>query len=251
MSPETIYALASAGGQAGIAVIRISGPEAGAALAALTLGGKSRKPPQPRRAVKVRLADPATSDVLDDGLALWFPGPESFTGEDTAELHVHGGHAVIEGVLGALGAMEGLRMAEPGEFTRRAFENGKLDLTAAEGLADLVAAETAAQRKQALRQLEGELGRLYEDWRERLLAALAHLEAGIDFSDEDLPPGVEADAARELALLEKEIAAHLKDGRRGERLRSGLLIAIIGPPNAGKSSLLNLLAESGGAQGHQ
>ena len=239
MSPETIYALASAGGQAGIAVIRISGPQAGAALTALTGGGK---PPKPRQATKVRLADTATSDVLDDGLALWFPGPESFTGEDTAELHVHGGHAVIEGVLGALGAMEGLRMAEPGEFTRRAFENGKLDLTAAEGLADLVAAETAAQRKQALRQLEGELGRLYEDWRERLLAALAHLEAGIDFSDEDLPPGVEADAARELALLEKEIAAHLKDGRRGERLRSGLLIAIIGPPNAGKSSLLNLLA---------
>ncbi len=243
MSPETIYALASAHGQAGIAVIRISGPETGAALAALTVGGETRKPPEPRRAMRVRLADPATSDVLDDGLALWFPGPESFTGEDVAELHVHGGHAVVGGVLGALGAMEGLRMAEAGEFTRRAFENGKLDLTAAEGLADLVAAETAAQRKQALRQLQGDLGRLYEDWRERLLGALAHLEAGIDFSDEDLPEGVEAAAARELARLQKEIAAHLKDGRRGERLRSGLLIAIIGPPNAGKSSLLNLLAQ--------
>ena len=244
MTAGTIYALASANGQAGIAVIRISGAEASVALAALTGGGgKSPKPPSPRQATRVRFTDPATSETLDDGLALWFPGPASFTGEDIAELHVHGGHAVVQGVLGALAAMEGLRMAEPGEFTRRAFENGKLDLTAAEGLADLVAAETAAQRKQALRQLQGELGRLYEDWRARLLRALAHLEAGIDFSDEDLPNGVEAAATKELGLLEKEITIHLEDDRRGERLRAGLLIAIIGPPNAGKSSLLNLLAQ--------
>ena len=242
MSPETIYALASASGKAGIAVIRISGPDAGAALARLggvDLGANVT----PRHAHRIRLTDPDTGEAIDDGLSIWFPGPESFTGEDVAELHVHGGHAVIAGVLEALAGMAGLRMAEPGEFTRRAFENGKLDLTAAEGLADLVAAETAAQRKQALRQLGGELGGLYESWRERLLRALAHLEAEIDFSDEDLPGGIEAAAREELAGLEKEIAAHLDDKRRGERLRSGLLIAIIGPPNAGKSSLLNLLAQ--------
>ncbi len=242
MSPETIYALASAGGKAGIAVIRISGPDAGVALARLS-GVNLGANVTPRHAHRIRLADPVTGEAIDDGLAIWFPGPKSFTGEDVAELHVHGGHAVIAGVLEALAGMAGLRMAEPGEFTRRAFENGKLDLTAAEGLADLVAAETAAQRKQALRQLEGELGGLYESWRERLLRALAHLEAEIDFSDEDLPGGIEAAAREELAGLEKEIAAHLDDKRRGERLRSGLLIAIIGPPNAGKSSLLNLLAQ--------
>ncbi len=242
MTAETIYALASASGKAGIAVIRISGPDAGAALARLggvDLGANVT----PRHAHRIHLADPDTGEAIDDGLAIWFPGPESFTGEDVAELHVHGGHAVIAGVLEALAGMAGLRMAEPGEFTRRAFENGKLDLTAAEGLADLVAAETAAQRKQALRQLGGELGGLYESWRERLLRALAHLEAEIDFSDEDLPGGIEAAAREEMAGLEKEIAAHLDDKRRGERLRSGLLIAIIGPPNAGKSSLLNLLAQ--------
>ena len=159
-----------------------------------------------------------------------------------AEFHVHGGPAVVIGTLDALSAMAGLRIAEPGEFTRRAFENGKMDLTAAEGLADLVEAETSAQRRQALRQLQGELGKLYESWRERLLKALAHIEAGIDFSDEDLPGSVEAAAAEEVDKLVGEIAAHLKDNRHGERLRSGLLIAIIGPPNAGKSSLLNLLA---------
>lgn len=244
MTAETIFALASGAGRAGIAIIRISGPGAGPALAAIT-GGKTGRPLKPRRATAVKLSDPATSEAIDDGLALWFPAPNSFTGEDVAELHVHGGPAVVIGALGALSAMAGLRMAEPGEFTRRAFENGKMDLTAAEGLADLVEAETSAQRRQALRQLQGELGKLYESWRERLLKALAHIEAGIDFSDEDLPGGpgaIEAAAAEEVGKLVSEIAAHLKDNRRGERLRSGLLITIIGPPNAGKSSLLNLLA---------
>ena len=239
MNAETIYALASASGRAGIAVIRISGPKSAAVLRAL---GHNKAEFAPRRAVRTRLVDPVSGDALDDGLVLWFPAPNSFTGEDVGELHVHGGHAVAAGILEALAAMADLRMAEPGEFTRRAFENGKLDLTAAEGLADLVDAETQAQRKQALRQLRGELGGLYESWRERLLAALAHLEANIDFSDEDLPEGIAAAARDELARLAQDVAGHLADGHRGERLRAGLQIAIIGPPNAGKSSLLNVLA---------
>jgi len=250
MTAETIFALASGAGRAGIAIIRISGPGAGPALAAIT-GGKAGDSPEPRQATIVKLSDPETLVAIDDGLALWFPVPGSFTGEDVAELHVHGGPAVIMGALEALGAMAGLRTAEPGEFTRRAFENGKMDLTAAEGLADLVEAETSAQRRQALKQFRGELGKLYESWRERLLNALAHIEAGIDFSDEDLPGGVEVAAAQEVGKLVSEIAAHLKDNRRGERLRSGLLIAIIGPPNAGKSSLLNLLAQRDAAIVHE
>ncbi|MCH7936026.1 MAG: tRNA uridine-5-carboxymethylaminomethyl(34) synthesis GTPase MnmE [Proteobacteria bacterium] len=259
MTAETIFALASGAGRAGIAIIRISGPGAGPALAAITgakagTGGEAGGSPEPRRATIVKLSDPETLVAIDDGLALWFPAPDSFTGEDVAELHVHGGPAVVMGTLEALGAMPGLRTAEPGEFTRRAFENGKMDLTAAEGLADLVEAETSAQRRQALRQLRGELGKLYESWRERLLNALAHIEAGIDFSDQDLPGGpggVEAAAAEEVGKLVGEIAAHLKDNRRGERLRSGLLITIIGPPNAGKSSLLNLLAQRDAAIVHE
>jgi len=159
-----------------------------------------------------------------------------------AELHIHGSRAVIAALLDALAALPGMRLAEPGEFTRRAFEHGKLDLTAAEGLADLVAAETAAQRRQALRQLEGALGRLYEDWRTRLLRALAHLEAAIDFPEEGLPEGLSREVQESAAGLRAEIACHLADGHRGERLRDGVAVAIIGPPNAGKSSLMNALA---------
>jgi tRNA modification GTPase len=237
MASDTIFALASAAGRAGVAVLRISGPGAGAAIEAL-IGTI----PPPRLARRARFADPETGEVVDDGLALFFPGPRSFTGEDVAELHVHGSRAVIATLLEVLGRRPGLRVAEPGEFTRRSFENGKLDLTAAEGLADLVAAETAAQRRQALRQLDGALGRLYENWRERLLRALAHLEAAIDFPEEGLPPELETMLATDCQRLRVEIAAHLADGRRGERLRDGASVAIIGPPNAGKSSLLNALA---------
>ncbi len=238
MKKDTIFALASGGGRAGLAVVRVSGPGAGGALAALTGGGT----PLARRATRVTVGDPVSGDTLDEGLAIWFPAPASFTGEDVAELHLHGGRAVVASVLDALGGCPGLRVAEPGEFTRRAFENGKMDLTAAEGLADLVAAETAAQRRQALRQMQGELGALYEGWRGRLLDGLAHLEAVIDFSDEDLPGGLEAAVAGEISALEAEITGHLGDDRRGERLRDGVYLAIIGPPNAGKSSLLNRLA---------
>jgi len=234
----TIFALASGAGAAGVAVVRLSGPAAGDALVALT----GRPLPRPRTAALRRLSDPGTGEGLDDALVLWFPAPGSYTGEPVVELHVHGGRAVIAGVVSALGTLPGLRPAEPGEFTRRAFENGKLDLTAAEAVADLVDAETSAQRRQALRQMDGALGRLYDGWRLRLTRTLAHLEADIDFPDEDLPGGV-ADAVRpEVDALAAEIAAHLDDRHRGERLREGVSVAIVGAPNAGKSSLLNALA---------
>jgi tRNA modification GTPase len=234
---DTIFALASAPGRAGVAVLRLSGPGAGNALHSLT-----GKVPPPRVAQRARFRDPGDGEAIDDGLALFFPAPRSFTGEEVAELHVHGSRAVVAALVEALARLPGLRPAEPGEFTRRAFENGKLDLTAAEGLADLVAAETSAQRRQALRQLEGELGRLYESWRERLLRALAYVEAEIDFPEEGLPSEIWARVRAEAQALRREIAAHLADDRRGERLREGVSVAIIGPPNAGKSSLMNALA---------
>jgi len=234
---DTIFALSTARGRAAIAVIRISGPRAGAALAALAPRGR----PQPRVAKLAKLIDPRTGEAIDDALALWFPAPRSETGEDVVELQVHGGRAVVAGVLEALAGVPGLRPAEPGEFTRRAFLNGKLDLTAAEGLLDLIDAETAAQRRQALRQMEGELAALYEDWRARLVRALAHLEAEIDFADEDLPRNIGDPALADLATLRRAIAAHLDDRRRGEVLREGLSVAILGAPNAGKSSLMNAL----------
>ena len=233
---ETIFALASAPGPAGVAVVRVSGPAAGTALRCLA---GDRLPP-PRRAVLRRLRD--AECALDQALVLWFPAPASFTGEDVAELHLHGGRAVGAAVLAALRVCPGLRPAAPGEFTRRAFENGKLDLTAAEGLADLVLAQTEAQRRQALRQLDGELGRLYDGWRDRLVGALARLEAAIDFPDEDLPDGLLAEVNHQIMCLLPELTQHLDDGRRGERLREGVSVALIGPPNAGKSSLLNRLA---------
>jgi tRNA modification GTPase len=236
MNADTIFAVASGAGQAAIAVMRVSGPASRTLLAALC----GRVPP-PRRASFRRLRDAGGAE-LDQAMVVWLPGPGSFTGEDSAELYLHGGRAVLTGVADALVAL-GARPAEAGEFTRRAFLNGRMDLTEAEAVHDLVAAETEAQRRQALRQLEGALGALYRDWAERLRLLLAQQEALIDFPDEDLPPEVEAEVVAELEALRREVTAHLDDGRRGERLREGLVFAVTGQPNVGKSSLVNALAE--------
>jgi len=231
---DTIFALATAAGRAAVAVVRISGPASRETIAAL-----AGRTPAPRRAALRALR--ADGRKLDDALVLWFPGPGSYTGEDGAELHLHGGPAVVSGVLAALAGL-GLRHADPGEFTRRAFENGRLDLAQAEAVADLVDAETEAQRRQALDQLGGALSHAQAAWRESLTQALAVLEAAVDFPDEDVPADVAARAAPLLSALIEALEAAAADVSRGERVREGYRIALLGAPNAGKSTLLNALA---------
>jgi tRNA modification GTPase len=234
---DSIVALASGHGRAGVAVIRLSGPQARPVLARL-----AGRVPEPRRATLVPLADRPGGETIDEALVLFFPGPASFTGEDVAEFHVHGGRAVITAVLDALTRGAGVRLAEPGEFSRRAVENGRMDLTAAEGVADLVAAETAAQRRQALRQTGGVLEKAAEAWRARLLRAMALLEAEIDFPDEGDVPALLAAVRAETRVIAEEIDAALAAAVHGERLREGAVVVIAGPPNAGKSTLMNALA---------
>jgi tRNA modification GTPase len=234
---QTIFALSSGRPPSAIAVVRVSGPEAGAALAAL-----AGKMPAPRMATRVLLHD-SSRQPIDDAVVLWFPGPASATGEDVAELHVHGGRAVLAALFAALSGLDNVRPAEPGEFTRRAFENGKIDLTEAEGLDDLIRADTDRQRRQALRQLKGLLGDKARDWRAQIIEASALIEAGIDFSDEgDVPAQLIAPALAKIKTLRGEIESVLAAQGRSERLREGLVVAIAGPPNVGKSMLMNALA---------
>jgi len=233
---ETIFSVASGVGRSALSVLRVSGPACEAVLCGLL-----RSLPPPRRA-SLRSLRGADGTVLDRALVLWFPAPASYTGEDCCELHLHGGLAVLEGVTAALVAL-GARQAEPGEFTRRAVSYGRMDLLEAEAVADLIDAETALQRDQALLQMGGALSTIYTGWAARLVRLLAQQEALIDFPDEDLPPEIDAELRAEIGRLRAAFLAHLSEGSRGEKLRSGLVFAIAGAPNAGKSTLINALCQ--------
>ena len=235
---DTIFAPASGRVKSAVAVVRLSGPASCMALREIT-GGATLPPPRRMALRRIQLPD---GEVIDEGLVVWFAADASFTGEESAELHLHGSPAVLDAVLRRLGSLAGLRHAEPGEFARRAFEAGRLDLAQVEGLADLIEAETEAQRRQAVRVAQGAVGKIAGQWRERLLHALALVEVGIDFSDQDVPEGLMEEVSSLLAVVRQELSAEIDGVGIAERVRDGFEVAIVGRPNAGKSTLLNALA---------
>ncbi len=235
---KTIFALATPPGKSGVAVVRISGSNA-----FLCLDKLIKKSVNHRKAELRELIDPITNLVIDKAIILTFPGPNSFTGEDVIELHIHGSHAVINIIIKTLSNFTNFRLANPGEFAKRAFLNGKMDLTAAEGLSDLIEAETLVQQQQAMRQMQGQLANIYEDWKNRIIKIMAFIEAYLDFPDEDIPKDIVLEIEEKILRLKTDIAKHLDDKQRGEIIRRGIHVAILGAPNVGKSSLLNYLAK--------
>jgi tRNA modification GTPase len=236
---QTIFACATAPVKSGVAIIRISGQNSLSILNSLTGQGSIT----PRTALLRKIKNPKTNEVIDEAVVLYFSAPNSFTGEDVVEFHIHGSRAVLFEMLEILSTFENTRLAEPGEFSKRAFDNGKMDLTEAEGLADLIDAETKAQARQAIRQKEGQLGSLYDKWRTELISILANIEAYIDFPDEPIPDNVVDTVVKQVRGLNSSIGEHLNDNQRGEKLRSGINAVIAGAPNTGKSSLMNCLAK--------
>ena len=235
----TIYALASGSGISGIAVIRVSGKNTAKVIKKLT----NSKLPTPRVATLKKFSKNGQKNLIDEGVIIWFPGPNSYTGEDLAEFHIHGGHAVINAMHLAISQVNGCRLAEPGEFTKRAFQNGRINLLKAESIADLISSETEIQRKQAIKIMSGKSSDKFNSWRDKLLKILSHVEAKIDFPDEDLPKKVIKDIQQISNNVLIEIKKTLNDQKVGERIREGFKIAISGPPNSGKSSLLNYLSK--------
>ncbi len=235
----TIYALSSGPGISGIAVIRVSGNKTEDVIKKIT----GDKLPNPREATKRKFNYIDTNELIDEGILLWFPGPNSYTGEDLAEFHIHGSRAVINALHNTISKIKNCRLAEPGEFTKRAFQNGKINLLKAESIADLISSETEIQRKQALKIMSGKSSDKFNSWREKLLKILSHIEARIDFPDEDLPKNIITDIQKISKDVLSEVQKTLKDQKVGERIREGFKIAIVGPTNAGKSSLLNYLSK--------